>query len=70
MSNNKYKLSLSGVDANTKFNRYTVLLYYADPTSKTQLSLDFHIYYIYRLVDYQYDENRNTQVNNTPAVIY
>ena len=70
MKNNKDVLNLSGIDTNTKFNHCTVPLHYAYPTSKTQSSLGFHTYCIYRLADYQYDKNRNDQVNNHPAVMY
>ena len=56
MNNNKDMLNVSGVDTNKKFSQYTVFLYYAYPTSKTQPSLDFHTYCIYRLADYQYDK--------------
>ena len=63
-------LNLSGVDTNTKLNHYTVLLHNNYPTSKTQSSLGYHTDCIYRLADFQYDKNRNIQINNTPAVIY
>ena len=53
-----------------RFNHCTVLIYYAGLGLKDKSSLGYHTDCVYSPVSGEYVSNKNTQLENTPAVIY
>ena len=53
-----------------RFNHCTVLIYYAGSGLKEKSVLGYHTDCVYSAVSGEYISNKNTQVENTPAVIY
>ena len=61
---------MNDVDLNTKFNHCTVLLYYAGKGLKKSTSLGYHTDCVYSPVTGEYVTKKNSQKENTPAIIY
>ena len=53
-----------------RFNHCTILIYYAGVGLKEKSSLGYHTDCVYSPVSGEFVSNKNTQVENTPAVIY
>ena len=58
------------VNTNIKFNHCSILIYYAGSELKTESTLGMHYSCVYSVNDGSFTKNANSQVENTPAVIY
>ena len=70
LQTNRHKLNLNDCDIDNPFNHCTVLLYFADDNDKRTSSMGYHSDCTYRLNDGKFDFTRNSQVINTPTVVY
>ena len=70
LCNNKERFNLKQSNLTHKFNHCTVLLYYAGDGLKSSSTLGYHTDCIYSPVNGEYVEKSNSQLANTPAVIY
>ena len=61
---------LEDVDMSTKFNHYTVIIYYTSKTLKDNSTLAFRSDYMYSVSGGKYISLSNSQVENTTVVIY
>ena len=69
MNSNKTHFKLDKCN-DIRFNHCTILIYYAGSGLKGKSSLGYHTDCVYSPVSGEYVSNKNTQVENTPAVIY
>ena len=67
---NKNIFNLKDVDMKVPFNHCTVLIYYAGEGLKKHSKLGYHTDCVYSPATGKYKETANSQVNNTPAIIY
>ena len=63
-------LNLNGANLESEFNQYTVILYYVDPIINDTESLGMHSDRTFFPKDIFVAKLHNSQVENTPAVIY
>ena len=70
LSSNRTLLNIDKCDLRKKFNHCTILLYYAGDGLKQNTSLGFHTDCVYSVHNGEYMSKSNSQVANTPAVIY
>ena len=70
LCNHRKDFNLDKCDLSKKFNHCTVLLYYAGKGLKDNTSLGFHTDCVYSVNNGEYISKSNSQVPNTPAVIY
>ena len=63
-------LNLESTDLSKKINYYTIIMYYAGANLKQSSSLGMHCDCIYSPTDGSFARKANSQVENTPAVIY
>ena len=70
LCNNRNKFNLDGVDLSTKFNHFTVLIYYAGKGLKKYTSLGFHADCVYSSSTGEHMTKYNSQKSSTPAVVY
>ena len=61
---------MDGVNLDQCFNHCTVITYYAGGDLKKQASLGMHTDCVYSPRDGTFTNDSNSQVENTPAVIY
>ena len=66
---NRTLFNLNGVDMSKKCNHFTVIIYYGKEF-KSETTLGMHSGCVYFVMDGKYTEYFNSQVVNTPAVIY
>ena len=62
--------NLESVNTSLKFNHYSILIYYAGSDLNTNSTLGMHYDCVYSVKDGSFTKNANSQVENTPAVIY
>ena len=67
---NKKFLNLESAGLSQKFNHCIVIMYYAGDNLKQNSSLGRHCDYVYSPTDGSFTRKVNSQVENTPAVIY
>jgi len=67
---NRSLFNLDGVNLEQCFNHCTVISYYASGDLKKQSSLGMHTDCVYSPRDGKFTKKMNSQVENTPAVIY
>ena len=67
---NKTLFNLENVNMKHPFNHYTVLIYYATEGLKEHSSLGYHTDCVYSPDTGEYKDKANSQVENTPTVIY
>ena len=70
LSLNKDRFNLRSVDITKKFNHCTVLIYYTGKNLKEKLSLGYHKDCVCSMSDGSFVKQSNSQVMNTPVVIY
>ena len=70
LSKNQKFLNLESADLSQKFNHCTVIMYYTGTNLKQSSSLGMHCDCIYSPKDGSFVRKANSQVENTPAVIY
>lgn len=70
LQRNRVFFNLEGVDLDQQFNHCTVIIYYADDCLKKQASLGMHCDCVYSPHDGKFKKKSNSQVENTPALIY
>ena len=67
---NKKLFNLENVNMKHPFNHCTVLIYYAGEGLKERSKLGYHTDCVYSPTTGKYKDKDNSQVDNTPAVIY
>ena len=70
LTRNKKHFNLETVDMNYQFNHCSVILYYAGSGLKHSSKLGFHSDCVYSTHNGTFDSSANSQVINTPTVIY
>ena len=70
LNHNKVIFNLDDTNLTQKFNHCTILLYYAGIELKEKTTLGYHTDCVYSSTTGEYDTKYNSQVANTPAVIY
>ena len=68
-SNVKF-FNVESVNTSLQFNHCSILIYYAGSDLKTESTLGMHCDCVYSVKDGSFTKNANSQVENTPAVIY
>ena len=68
-SNVKF-FNVESVNTSLKFNHYSILIYYTGSELKIESTLGMHCDCVYSVKDGSFTKNANSQVENTPAVIY
>ena len=66
----KVNMNLESADLFQKFNHCTFIMYYACANLKQKSSLEMHCDCIYSPIDGSFTRKANSQLENTPAVIY
>ena len=70
LNENKSLFNLATCNLDRNFNHCTILIYYSGLGLKHKSSLGYHTDCVYSPVTGEYVSNLNSQVENTPAVIY
>ena len=70
LHDNKNMFNLNTCNMDARFNHCTILIYYSGQGLKEKSSLGYHTDCIYSPATGKYVYNQNSQVENTPAVIY
>ena len=70
INSNVLFFNLESVNTSLKFNHCSILIYYAGSDLKTESTLGMHCDCVYSVKDGSFTKNANSQVENTPAVIY
>ena len=70
LNRNRSFFNLDGVNLDLPFNHCTVIIYYAGDNLKKQASLGMHADCVYSPRDGKFKKDSNSQVENTPAIIY
>ena len=70
INSNLQFFNLEPVNTSLKFIHCSILIYYAGSDLKTESTLGMHCDCVYSVKDGSFTKNANSQVENTPAVIY
>ena len=70
INQNRELMNLTSVNLSLEFNHCTVLIYYAGEHLKKKSSLGYHPDCVYSASNGKYVPKLNSQVENTPALIY
>ena len=70
INGNKELMYLTCIDLSLECNQCTILLYYAGEILKKRSSLGYHTDCVYSISNGKYVPTFNSQVENTPALIY
>ena len=70
LHSNRKLFNLDKCNIITRFNHITILIYYSGRGLKNISSLGYHTDCVYSSLNGKFDSKQNSQVENTPAVIY
>ena len=70
LNENKQFFNLDGCNMDLRFNHCTILIYYSGTGLKEKSSMGYHTDCVYSPITGKYSLSQNSQVENTPAVIY